>query len=152
MIIISAMSDRRVIGAGEGMPWSVPEEYQRYLDTVASSTVIFGRRSYEIFGADLDKSELIVVTRRPAIEGVRTAASLDEALRLAELSPGETFVAGGASLYEQAIALADRMFLSTIRGDYEGDAYFPDFDHSDWRVKRSEEHERYVFREWVRNV
>ncbi len=150
MIIISAMSERRVIGAGEGMPWSVPEEYLRYLDTVAGNTVIFGRKSYEIFGHDLDAAKPIVVTRRPAIEGVRTAASLEAALRLAESDGAETFVAGGASLYEQAVPLASRMLLSTIRGEYEGDAYFPEFDRSEWTVERIEEHERYILREWVR--
>lgn len=150
MIIISAMSEDRVIGAGDGMPWDVPEEYERYVETVRGATVVFGRKSYEIFGADLDAARLVVVTSRPAIEGVRTAGGLEEALQLAASNRGEVFVAGGASIYEQAVPLANRMYLSTIRGEFVGDTCFPAFDQADWRVERREEHERYVFREWVR--
>lgn len=151
MIIISAMSEDRVIGAGDGMPWDVPEEYERYVETVRGATVVFGRKSYEIFGTDLDAARLVVVTSRAAIEGVRTAGGLEEALQVAKSDGGEVFVAGGASVYEQAIPLADRMYLSTIRGEFEGDTYFPAFDQADWRVERREEHERYTFREWARH-
>lgn len=150
MIIISAMSESRVIGAGDGMPWDVPEEYERYVETVRGGTVVFGRKSYEIFGQDLDAAKLVVVTRRPSIPGVRTASGLANALNIAGADGGEVFVAGGASIYEAAMPLADRMYLSAIRGDYEGDTYFPEFDEAEWEVVRLEEQERYVFREWVR--
>lgn len=149
--IISAMGENRVIGAGDGMPWSVPEEYQHFLNTVAGQTVIFGRKSYEIFGADLDNAKVIIVTRQGSLPGALTASSLEEALRLAATDENETFVAGGASIYEQAIPLADRMLLSTIHGDFAGDAYFPEFDRSEWSVEGLEEHERYTLREWLRN-
>lgn len=150
MIVIAAMSESRVIGAGDGMPWDVPEEYERYLATVRGATIVFGRKSYEIFGTDLDAAKLVVVTRQSAIDGVRTAGGLAEALRIAKSDGGEVFVAGGASIYEAAIPLAERMYLSTIRGHFEGDAYFPAFNEAEWVVARLEEHERYVFREWCR--
>ncbi|MEM6315510.1 MAG: dihydrofolate reductase, partial [Planctomycetota bacterium] len=72
--LIAAMSRDRVIGAGDGMPWDVPEEYAGYVETVRGATVVFGRRSYEIFGADLDDSELVVLTRNADLGGVATAA------------------------------------------------------------------------------
>ncbi len=150
MIIISAMSEDRVIGAGEGMPWDVPEEYERYVETVRGATVVFGRKSYEIFGQDLDAARLVVVTSRPNIAGVRTAGGLEEALAIAAGNGGEVFVAGGASIYEQALPLAERMYLSTIHGDFKGDTFFPAFSGAEWEVARLEEHARYTFREWVR--
>lgn len=152
MILIAAMSKSRVIGDGDRMPWEVPEEYERYLETVRDATVVFGRKSYEIFGRDLEAANLVVVTRRSSIGGVRTAGGLPEALKLAEADGGEVFIAGGASIYEAAIPLAERMYLSTIRGSFDGDTYFPEFDESEWEVLRLEEHERYVFREWVRRT
>lgn len=148
--IISAMSENRVIGAGDGMPWDVPEEYERYVETVRGGTVVFGRNSYEIFGQDLDAARLVVVTSQPRIEGVRTAGGLEEAIEIAGADGGEVFVAGGASIYEQAIPLADRMYLSTIHGEHEGDSRFPEFDESQWEIVRLEEHERFDFREWAR--
>ena len=146
------MSEDRVIGSGQGMPWSVPEEYQHYLETVTGQTVIFGRKSYEIFGKDLKRTNLIVITRQPSLPGAETATSIEQALRMANSEENETFVAGGASIYELAIPTADRMLLSTIHGEFSGDAHFPDFDRSEWTVERLEEHERYTLREWVRSA
>lgn len=150
MKIIAAMSESGVIGAGDGMPWDVPEEYQQFRDTVRGATVIFGRKSFEIFGKDLDDSRLIVVTSRPEVEGAVTAANLETALAMATLDGGDVWVAGGASLYEQAIPLASGMRLSTIKGHYEGDKHFSDWDPSNWREALCEEHDRYTLREWVR--
>lgn len=150
VIIISAMSSDRVIGAGDGMPWDVPEEYQRYRDTVAAGTVIFGRKSYEIFASDLDADRCICVTRQTDYEAPRVADSLATAIRAAAEDDGPTFVAGGASIYEEALAVADRMYLSVIRGDYAGDTYFPNFNEAEWPVVRREAHEGYEFFEHVR--
>jgi len=99
---------------------------------------------------DRDAARLVVVTSRPALDGVRTAGGLDEALEVATADGGEVVVAGGASIYDQAIPRVDRMLLSTIRGEYDGDTRFPEFDEAEWRVERVDEHKRYVLREWVR--
>lgn len=151
MIIISAMSSNRVIGAGNGMPWNVPEEYQQYLDFVRGNTVILGRKSWEIFGADLTEANAIVVSRSVTdSENAEVASSLDTALELATTYPGEAFVAGGSSIYEQAIPLADAMYLSTIKGDFEGDSFFPEFDESNWNIVEERDHQNFVFRRYQR--
>ena len=106
MIIISAISENRVIGSGAGMPWSVPEEYEQYLRFVGGETVVMGRRTYGVFGQDLPSgTTLIVVSRRDAIDDAVVAASLDEAIRLATESGKQVFIAGGGRVYEQAIPL-----------------------------------------------
>lgn len=149
-VIISAMSRNRLIGSGDGMPWDVPEEYSRYVDTVRDATVIFGRKSYEIFANDLDAARCIVVTNRSDYDAPRVANSLPDALRLAEADGGRVFIAGGASIYEQGLPLADRMYLSIIHGEFEGDTYFPEFDKRLWTIVREENHERYDFYEYAR--
>ena len=151
MIIISAMSENRVIGNGDGMPWSVPAEYQRYLDTDRGGAVIFGRKSYEIFGKDLQDATPVVVTSQGEMPGVRTAASLEEARAIADELPGETYVAGGASIYEQAIPHADVMLLSTIHGEFDGDTRFPEYDAGPWRLVRYEKNDGYDYREFRRH-
>ena len=146
MIIISAMTRDRVIGSGDGMPWSVPEEYAQFLDLVRGQTVIMGRRSFEIFGPDLAESNVVVVSRSAgSVPGAEVVAGIDEAVRHAESYGTEVFSAGGASIYRQTLPLADAMYLSTIKGDFEGDAYFPEFDEAAWRVERREDHPRFEF-------
>ena len=151
MIVISAMSKDRVIGSGNGMPWNVPAEYQQYLRFVSGQTVIMGRISYEIFGPDLPEgTTAIVISRSATIDGVTVVKSLEEALAFAEGIGKTVFVAGGGSIYSQAVPLAAEMYLSTIKGDFEGDAYFPEFDANDWEITEERDEAEFVFRRYRR--
>jgi len=151
MIIIGAMSKDRIIGKGAGMPWNVPDEYQQYLDFVSGNTIILGRKSYEIFGADLpDRTSVIVISRTADFDGVTVVPSLAEALTRAEAEGKTVFVAGGGSIYAQALPLADEMYLSTIKGDFEGDAYFPKFDAAEWMITEERDEPEFVFRKYRR--
>jgi dihydrofolate reductase len=146
VIIIGAMSMDRVIGRGDGMPWDVPEEYAQFLEFIRGQTVIIGRRSYEIFGDGLTSAHTLVVSRSTAhVPGAVAVPSVEEALRLAQ-SYGQTiFGSGGASIYAQTIPLADTMYLSYIKGQFTGDAYFPPFSQEEWMVDRREDHPRFEF-------
>jgi dihydrofolate reductase len=151
MIIISAMTEDRVIGSGDGMPWNVPTEYEQYLEFVRGNSVVLGRKSYEIFGPDLPaKTTAIVVSRGGSRTGAVVVSSLEKALAAAEKLNKPVFVAGGSSIYQQALPWADEMYLSTIRGHYTGDAYFPDFDLSEWIVTVEREAPEFIFRKYLR--
>ena len=146
MIIISAMSSDRIVGSGAGMPWSVPEEYKQFLSFVEGQTVIMGRRSYEIFGPDLSSSHNIVVSRsESAQEGVIVCGSIDEAVEKAASIGKTVFLAGGGTIYQQTLPLASAMYISFIKGNFDGDTYFPDFDASDWDVVERHDHEGFEF-------
>lgn len=146
MIIISAMSKDRVIGSGQGMPWNVPEEYEQYLNFVKGQTVIMGRTSYEIFGPDIDCGHNIVVSRSISeVPGAVVCSSIESAIEKAKSFGKTIFSAGGSSIYEQTIPLAQTMYLSIIKGDYKGDAYFPEFNKTEWRVDRHKDHEDFEF-------
>ena len=151
MNIISALSKNRVIGSGDGMPWDVPDEYQHFLDTTRNQTLIIGRRSYEIFGPTLTCRYCYVVTRGsgPFEKGI-AVASLDGAIQQACEHDNKVFVAGGASIYAQAISRADSMLLSYIKGDFEGDAFFPEFDDADWNITFREDRGAYELVEYTR--
>ncbi len=139
MILIAAMGPDRVIGAGDGMPWSVPAEYARFLDRIRDQTVLMGRRSWEIFGGDLTSAENVVVSRSPArVGGAHACGSMEAAVALARSFGRKVFSAGGASVYRQTMPLADAMELSVIAGEWEGDTYFPEFDPAVWRVASRE--------------
>ncbi|TWT40794.1 dihydrofolate reductase [Botrimarina hoheduenensis] len=150
VVLIAAMSHDRVIGSKSGMPWSLPEEYDRYLATVRQGVVVMGRKSYEIFGADLDPHRCVVVTHREKWGSACVAPSVEGALRQAAVTGETIFVAGGASVYQQALPLADRMYLSVIDGDFQGDTWFPAFDPADWRIERQERQAGYSFFDYRR--
>jgi len=120
---------------------------------VSGQAVIIGRKSFEIFGADLPEgTTVIVVTRSASIPGAQTAQSLADALSLADNVGQSVFVAGGGSIYEQALPHADEMYLSTIKGDFEGDTYFPEFDLSDWEIAEERDEAKFVFRKYRRQA
>ncbi|WP_437624513.1 dihydrofolate reductase [Sorangium sp. So ce1151] len=151
-IIIAAMGANGVIGRGEGMPWHVPEEYEQYIRWVSGQTVIMGRRSWDIFGRDLTTTENIVVSHSGRVTGALVVPSLELALARAAGTGRTVFIAGGASVYTQALASdwVDEMYLSIIHGDHTGDSYFPEWDQAGWDVKRREAHARYELTIWQR--
>ncbi len=153
MKIIAAMSEDRVIGHGDGMPWDVPEEYEQYLELTRGTTLLMGRRSYEIFGSDSTADNLIVLSRSPQpVAGATVCRTLAAALDAAAAFGKPIFSGGGAKVYAQTIPLAAEMLLSTIKGDWRGDTYFPEFDPFDWKVTEERDEERYLFRRWVRRT
>lgn len=151
MKIIAAMSETRVIGQGNGMPWDVPEEYEQYLEFVRGATALMGRRTFKIFGPDTSADHIVVLSHSPQpVNGATVCQNLTEALDAAKAFGKPIFSCGGAQIYEQTIPLATEMLLSTIKGDYEGDTYFPEFDAFEWKVAEERNEERYLFRRWVR--
>lgn len=150
IIIIAAMSSERVIGCQNAMPWDVPAEYQQYLAQVSQETMIMGRRSFEIFGRDIPRARKIVVSRsRSEFPGAEAASSLAEAIKRARTTPRRIFVGGGATIYGEALAWADRMHLSVIHGRFQGDTFFPPFDQDAWSVARHEMRTGYDYFEYV---
>ena len=149
IVMIAAMSETRVIGAGEGMPWNVPEEYQHFVDTVRNQCVIIGRRSFDIFRADFD-ADTFVISRQSEISGATVCGSINAAIDLAKQRNKTIFIAGGRSIYQLGIPLADRMLLSTIKGQHDGDVLFPDFNEQNWRIESQHDFSRYVLRNYRR--
>ena len=114
------------------------------MTAAVTQTMIMGRRSFEIFGADLGESHVVVVSRSAdAVAGAEVAGGIEEALERAQHHGTEIYSAGGASIYRQTIPLADTMVLSYIDGEFEGDTTFPDFDEQMWPVERRERREGY---------
>ncbi len=147
LIIIAAMAENRVIGRERALPWKIPEEYEHFLGFVRGHTVVMGRTSYEIFGPDLTESNLVVVSRKiNAAKGVRVFPRIESALEHACSNGERVFIAGGASIYQQTLAMADAMYLSVVKGEFEGDTFFPAFGEDDWNLAKAEDHEEFEFR------
>lgn len=131
--LIVAVAENGVIGRDNALPWHIPEDLRHFKQVTSGKTVIMGRKTFQSIGRPLPNRTNIVVTRDPgfAADGVLAAHSLDEAL--AKAGAGEAVVIGGSSLFAEALARADRFYLTEIRRAYEGDVHFPPWDRSDWR-------------------
>ncbi|MDZ7814451.1 MAG: dihydrofolate reductase [Planctomycetota bacterium] len=136
--IILAVSANGVIGREGGLPWSLPTDLQRFMQLTLGSTVIMGRLTAESIRNPLRERTNIVLTSGPKLgRGFETAHSLDEALRMCE-SGKEVFVIGGRRVYEEAMPRADRLYVTRVMAQVEGDVrYMPSVDGS-WRIVRSE--------------
>ncbi|OFZ72118.1 MAG: hypothetical protein A2W04_05070 [Betaproteobacteria bacterium RBG_16_64_9] len=152
--LIAALSRNRVIGRDKQLPWRLSEDLRRFRELTMGHPVIMGRKTYEsilmTLGGPLPGRMNIVVTRSPDYQapGCRLAASVQSALdRAREAAPGgEVFVVGGAEIYRLALPFADRLYLTEIHADVEGDAWFPALDAEEWRETSREPRESQDFR------
>jgi dihydrofolate reductase len=139
--LIVARARNGTIGKGNAMPWHLPADLAHFKRTTLGCPVIMGRRTWESLGRALPGRRNIVVSRTPGFlaPGAEVAASLADAWRLAE-GAREAFVIGGAQLYAQALPEADRIYLTDVEGEVEGDTFFPEPDPADWRASLLGEH------------
>ena len=130
--IIAAMSQNRVIGRDNRLPWHLPADWAHFKKLTMGHCLLMGRKTFESIGCPLPGRTTVVVTRQRdyAPPGVQVAPSLDEALAMA--TGDEVFIAGGAEIYRQSLSRADRLYLTLIKATLEGDTYFPEFDEADW--------------------
>ncbi|MDI6750965.1 MAG: dihydrofolate reductase [Pseudomonadota bacterium] len=136
IVIIAAVAKNGVIGKENALPWRLPEDMAHFKALTLGHTVIMGRKTWESLPPKfrpLPNRRNVVVTRNVdyAAPGAEVVHSLDEAVKLG--AGGTAFVIGGAELYAHALPLADRLELTEIDADIEGDAYFPALDRAEWR-------------------
>jgi dihydrofolate reductase len=126
--LVAAQSENRVIGRGIEIPWRVKGEQALFKRITTGGTLIMGRKTFDSIGRALPGRTTIVVSRNPSlsIEGCEVAGTLDQAIEQARLLENPIYIAGGGQLYEQSIALADTIHLTTIHAEVEGDVYFPE--------------------------
>lgn len=129
------------------MPWRIPEDLARFKELTMGGAIVMGRSTFESIGRPLPGRTNIVLTRRGdwGHEGVRVAGSLREALDIASEDDQDAFIAGGAEVYREALKIADRMELTEVDGEPEGDTEFPDVDWSSWKEIAREPRDGFAF-------
>jgi dihydrofolate reductase len=139
--VIAALAKNRVIGIENRLPWRLPEDLAHFKALTLGHPVLMGRKTFESLGCPLPGRTNIVITRNPDYrpEGVTLAASIPAALAACE-DHDEVFFIGGAELYAQAIPLVDRLYLTEVDIEAEGDAWFPDYDRADFVEIARESH------------
>ena len=139
--IIAAMSDNRVIGRDNALPWRMPVDLARFKRLTLGKPIVMGRKTWESLPGLLPHRTHVVLThdRDYQAEGGLVVHSLSEAIALVGDAP-EIMVIGGANLYAQALPLASRMYLTVVDGEFEGDAFFPAYDGQEWEETSRERH------------
>jgi dihydrofolate reductase len=137
--IVVAMARNRVIGAGGGIPWHLPEELKRFKRLTLGHHIIMGRKTWESIGRLLPGRTTVIVTRQRGyrVPGAKLAHSLDEAIAACG-ADDEIFVIGGAELYAQALGRAGRLYLTTVNAEVPGDTLMPEVAAGDWREVSAE--------------
>ncbi len=137
--IIAAMARNRVIGANNAIPWHLPAELKMFKAITIGHHIIMGRNTWESIGRLLPGRTTVIVTRQHDhyVPGAITADSLDTALATCR-TDDEIFVIGGAQLYAAALPRADRIYLTQVDADVEGDTLMPQFDLAQWRERSSQ--------------
>jgi dihydrofolate reductase len=152
IIAVAAVSENGVIGDGPTLPWSLPGEVRRYRERVADDVVVIGRRTFEMFDDPPGAQQLVLSRsdREYADPSVTHAGSVGQAVAIAsEQGAPVLYVLGGSAIYEAFLPEYDRMLLSRIEGEFEGDAQFPEFDRDEWELVAETGFDGYVLEEWV---
>jgi dihydrofolate reductase len=133
--IIAAMDRNRLIGNNNQLPWHLPADLAHFKKVTLNKPILMGRKTYESIGRPLPGRENIVLTRTEGleIEGVTVVNSLETVIDALSES-AELMVIGGSTIYELILPQAQRMYLSYVDGDFEGDAWFPEFDEAQWEI------------------
>ena len=144
--IIVAMARNRVIGVENDLPWRLPADLKFFKEKTLGKPCVMARRTFESLGGVLKNRPNIVLTRdrEYQVDGAIVVHSIDEALREAEARLGdgdEIMILGGATLYEAILPHVDRMYITLVHEEFEGDTRFPEFDPDEWREVWREDHD-----------
>lgn len=139
--LIAALGENRVIGVDNSMPWHLPGDFKYFKATTLGKPIIMGRKTWDSLGRPLPGRLNLVVSRQTdlALEGAEVFPSLEAAVERAdtwarEHGADELMLIGGAQLYAQGLAQADRLYLTRVALSPEGDAWFPAFDENQWKL------------------
>jgi dihydrofolate reductase len=148
MIAIAAMTSSRVIGRGNQIPWRIPGEQKWFKEATMGHPVLMGSRTYESIGRPLPGRQNLVVSRSrswPGVEMIRDLAEFDP-----ERYPAEVYVIGGAEIYRQLLERCGELLITRVKTEYDGDAYFPEFESKFRFAEQIRETPDYVIERWLR--
>lgn len=157
LITVAAVAENGVIGRDGELPWaSIPADKRQYRTRIADWPVILGRRTFDSMREDLPGSAQVVLSRSQSdytIESAHHAAGIDDAIEVVEsLGSDRAYVIGGAGIYDLFQPVVDRMVLSRIPGEYDGDTYFPEWNQDEWTLVDRTDYDDFTLEEWVRKA
>lgn len=138
---VVAISENHVIGKDNKLLWYLPNDLKHFKNITSGHTIIMGRKTYDSVGKPLPRRRNIIITRQAiTIEGCEVVNSIEAALALCA-DEDEVFIVGGAEIYRQAMNLTDRIYLTIVHQQFEGDSFFPEINKSVWHEVSREDYE-----------
>ena len=138
--LLLAASENNVIGKDNKLPWHLPNDLKYFKNLTWGMTVVMGRKTYESFNNMLTGRKNIVITRNKdwKADGVDVVNSIDDAIAEAKKSAvKEIFIIGGAEIFKAVLKKADRIYLTRIHHEFEGDAFFPAINEREWQLVKN---------------
>ena len=144
LAILAAVSGNHVIGLNNSLPWHLPADLKHFKQLTTGHIVVMGRRTFDSIGKPLPNRTNVVLSRQHNLDvpGIITAHSIQEVLDHFTNDDRQIFVIGGAEIYRQTLPLCQRLYLTEIQQDFEGDTFFPEYDHDDWQEISREIHHK----------
>lgn len=139
--LIAAMDRNRLIGNKNQLPWHLPADFAHFKSVTMGKPILMGRKTYESIGKPLPGRTNIVLSRNPEthFEGVTCVSSFEEAVA-AVPDVEEIMIIGGSTIYQMLLPVANRLYITYVDAEFEGDAWFPKIDECIWEEKASEMH------------
>ena len=137
---IVAMASNRAIGNRGDIPWKIPGEQKMFKEITLGHTVIMGRKTYESIGRPLPGRTNVVITRQSGYQadGCIVVHDLNSAIQSCPAEENEAFICGGGQLYQEAMSATDRIYLTVLSREVEGDTYFPEISETEFKLSRSD--------------
>jgi dihydrofolate reductase len=134
---IVAMDELKAIGKNNNLPWHLPEDLKFFKKVTMGHPIAMGRKTHESIGRPLPGRENIIITRNPNFqsEGCTVFHSVADFVAYCSQSEEEIFVIGGAEIFKETFEFADRLYITNILHEFEGDTFFPKFDETKWELK-----------------
>jgi len=146
IIAVAAMTKKRVIGKDNWLPWKIPEELAHFRKITQNGVVIMGGATYRSINRPMpDRVNIVISRTMQDIPGVIVKPAVNEALQEAKRYHKPIFIIGGSQIFEQTMSFLDKMYLSFIKKEYEGDIYFPEWDEDLWEIEKKEDHPEFEF-------
>ncbi|MCR9082106.1 dihydrofolate reductase [Algoriphagus sp. NF] len=144
LTLIAAKAKNNVIGKENDLIWRLPADFKRFKAITSGHYILMGRKTFLSLGKPLPDRTHLVITRDPKFEvpeGHFTFGTIEDAFTFCnKLGVNELFIIGGGEIYSQTIAMADKLILTEVEAEPEGDTYFPEFDPKDWKEVFREYH------------
>jgi dihydrofolate reductase len=143
IVIVAALDEGSVIGKGGALPWRLPADLKHFQRTTRGKPIVMGRKTFETLDEPLgDRLNVVMSRTEGVIRGCVVARNAEEAIEAGRAAGAhELMIIGGATIYERFLPITDRMILTVVHDEFEGDTYFPDFDGDQWEVCASERRE-----------
>lgn len=140
--LIAAASENNVIGKDNDLPWKLPDDMKFFVRTTRGHHILTGRKNLEACGILPKRTNMVLTNKKEfQYEGAEVFHEIDTAIQFAkERGEEELMVIGGGVIYAQFMDLADRIYLTRVHSEIEGDTYFPEIDESKWKVVNEEYH------------